>query len=185
MKRTVLIIEDKLVSDLLDLSRIESGKMEFNIEQIDVKSVISDVVRSITPIAMQKDITVDTTEVADLIPPINSDYYRLRQVLIIFLSNAVKYSENNKKIRISTNVTDVLTIKINDQGFGISDKDLPYVWDRFFKADKMRTDSTSTGLGLPIAKNIVAALGGEVTLRSELNAGSVIEITLPLGNKGR
>lgn len=174
---------EKLVSDLLDLSRIESGKLEFNIEEVDVKSVISDVVRSISPVAEKKSITVDTTEVADLIPPIYSDYYRLRQVLIIFLSNAIKYSDIGKTIKISTNVTDAFTIKIKDRGFGISSEDLPFIWDRFFKADKMRTDSSSIGLGLSIAKNILASLGGEVSLKSELNVGSEVEITLPLAGK--
>ncbi|OQB14486.1 MAG: Alkaline phosphatase synthesis sensor protein PhoR [Firmicutes bacterium ADurb.Bin193] len=172
---------EKLVSDLLDLSRIESGRLELNIEKVDVKSVISDVVRSISPLAMQKNITIDTTGITQAIPPIYSDYYRLRQVLIIFLSNSIKYSDSNKKISIKADVTDFLTIRIKDNGFGISKEDLPYVWDRFFKSDKMRADSDSTGLGLAIAKNIVNLLGGEVTIQSELNVGSEIQITLPLG----
>jgi len=174
---------EKLVSDLLDLSRIESGKLEFDMEEVDVRLVISDVVRSITPIALQKDIAIDTSESAAIIPPIICDYYRFRQVLIIFLINAIKYSNNNKIIKISTNISDVLTIKIKDQGFGISETELLYVWDRFFKADKMRTDSTSTGLGLSIAKNLLTALGGDVSLESALGSGTTVKITLPLGKE--
>ena len=171
---------EKLVSDLLDLSRIESGKLELIFEEVDVKSILSDVVRSIAPIAKQKDIIIDTTAVSKMIPPIQSDYYRLRQVLIVFLSNAIKYSETNKTICISTDVSDRLTIQIEDQGIGISEADMQYVWDRFFKADKMRTDSTSTGLGLSIAKNLITALGGDVRLESIKDIGTTVTITLPI-----
>lgn len=174
---------EKLVSDLLDLSRIESGKLEFTIEEVDIKSLLADTIRTMMPIAQQKAITIDTSGISDSIPPIQSDYYRLRQILIIFLSNAVKYSETNKIIHVSTMVADNLIIQIKDQGIGISKEDLPYIWDRFFKADKMRTDKTSTGLGLAIAKNLTNALGGDVTLDSEAGFGTTVKIILPFNTK--
>lgn len=169
---------ERLVSDLLELSRLQSGKITIHKEPVHVPSLLSDTVRSMQTIADRKEIRIDCS-IADNIPPVTGDYDRLRQLVIIFIDNAIKYSPDKTTVAIAANVTNTLEIIIQDQGYGIAEEELPYVWDRFYKADKSRK-SSGTGLGLAIAKHLIELHGGSVELKSAAGKGTTVAIKLPL-----
>lgn len=169
---------ERLVSDLLELSRLQSGKTTIHREQVYIPNLLSDTVRSMQTIADKKEIRI-TCITADNVTSVLADYDRLRQLFIIFIDNAIKYSPDKTIVTISVNVKKSLEIIIQDQGYGIAEEELPYVWDRFYKADKSRK-SGGTGLGLAIAKHLIELHGGSVELKSIAGKGTTIIIQLPL-----
>lgn len=171
---------ERLVSDLLELSRLQSGKITIHKEQVHIPSLLSDTVRSMQTIADKKEMQIECIT-ANNIPPVLGDYDRLRQLFIIFIDNAIKYSPDKTVVTITVTVKKTLEILIQDQGYGIAEEELPYVWDRFYKADKSRK-SSGTGLGLAIAKHLIDLHGGSVELRSIIGKGTTIAIQLPVQN---
>ncbi|AFQ45794.1 sensor histidine kinase [Desulfosporosinus meridiei] len=173
---------ERLVGDLLELSRLQAGKIKMNKEKLYMPDLLEDVVRNFATIAGRKGIKVEYLTKQD-IPAFEGDYDRLRQLLVIFLDNAVKYSPVNTTVTVATSLFDIktLSIIIRDQGYGIAAEELPYIWDRFYKTDKSR-NSGGTGLGLAIAKHLIELQDASVSVQSELERGTVVEIKLPLGN---
>ena len=170
---------ERLVRDLLDFSRLQSGKIKLDMDNVDISDLILDVSRSMLHIAKIKNITI-ITEMEQNIPAVIGDYDRLRQLLIIFLDNAIKYSPENTEIQISAYVKDYVYVKISDAGYGIPREDIPFVWEWFYKADKSRRKSdVGIGLGLSISKYLINLHNGVVRLESELNVGTSVEIGLP------
>ncbi len=168
---------ERLVSDLLELSRLQAGQITIHKEKVHISSLLADAVKSLQTIADKKGIQIDYLQVLN-IPPILGDYDRLRQLFVIFLDNAVKYSQENTVVTVELDVGDTLEITIRDQGYGISELELPYIWDRFYKADKSRKGN-GTGLGLAIAKHLVELHNGQVSLQSELGKGTIVKVSLP------
>ncbi|MDP4160826.1 MAG: ATP-binding protein [Bacillota bacterium] len=171
---------ERLVEDLLQLSRLQSGKITIHKETIHIPSLLTDAVKSIQTIAEKKGIKIEYQTEQD-IPPVIGDYDRLRQLFIIFLDNAVKYSPENTKVSVDTNLLEVnmLTVIIRDQGYGIAADELTHIWDRFYKIDKSRYGK-GTGLGLAIAKHLLELHKAQVSVQSKLEKGTLIEIKLPL-----
>ncbi len=169
---------ERLVGDLLELSLLQSGKISMNIEKVHIHNLLSDTIKSIQTIADNKGIIIEFTS-AQNIPPINGDYDRLRQLLVIFLDNAVKYSTENTIIAVDVNVSDKLMVTIRDQGFGITAEELPHIWDRFYKSDNSRKGN-GTGLGLAIAKHLIALHEGIVLIESSPGIGTAIRLSFPL-----
>jgi two-component system sensor histidine kinase ResE len=170
---------ERLVNDLLDLSRLQSGKLSFDFDLTDICALVSDTVNSFRSIAQNKGIEI-VFQAAENVPLIKSDYDRIKQLLIIFFDNAVKYSNQNTKIELSMEVKDYIFIKIKDGGIGIPKEDLPFVWERFYKVDKARSNPQhGTGLGLSIAKHIIEVHQGVIRLESELNTGTTVILGLP------
>lgn len=168
---------ERLVKDLLDLSRLQSGNFNINIESVDMKQLCEDVVKSMQGIASTKGIEIQFSS-SDYIPSLSGDYDRLRQLLVILLDNSIKYSPENKRIDLTLSYTDLINLVIKDNGFGISEEDLPYIWDRYYRADK--SNSGSTGLGLAIAKHIIDLHKGSVFVESKQGDGTIVNISLPL-----
>jgi two-component system sensor histidine kinase ResE len=170
---------ERLVGDLLELSRLQSGKITVNKDRIHISSLLADVVKSLQTIADQKGIKILCQSGPDL-PPFLGDYDRLRQLFVIFLDNAVKYSPTNTLISVESGIIEnnTLSIIIRDQGYGIAADELPYIWDRFYKVDRSR-QGLGTGLGLAIAKHLLELHDGKVSVQSELGKGTEIEIKLP------
>lgn len=169
-KETVIL--EHLVTDLLDLSRLQQDKIDIHLEPLYLPEVIQDALRSIRQIAEKKNITI-IRDLAPLKVPVQSDYLRLRQILIILLDNAVKYTPEGGTINVTFVVEDHIILKITDNGMGISNEDLPYIWDRFYKVNKTReTAHTSSGLGLSIAKNLMRLLNIGVEVESTLGEGT-------------
>jgi two-component system sensor histidine kinase ResE len=170
---------ERLVGDLLELSRLQTGKITMNKERIHIPNLLADAVKSLQTIAEKKGINIEYLSEENM-PPFLGDYDRLRQLFVIFLDNAVKYSPQNTKVSVETylNEFNTLSVIIRDQGYGIAAEELTHIWDRFYKVDTSRKGN-GTGLGLAIAKHLIELQEGLVTVQSELDKGTVIEIKLP------
>lgn len=169
---------ERLVGDLLELSRLQSGKITMNKELLHISSLLADAVKSMRTISEKKGIKIEYQSKQD-IPPVLGDYDRLRQLFVIFLDNAIKYSPGNTKVSLEASIQDgkTLRVKIRDQGYGIPAEELKQIWDRFYKIDQSR-NGKGTGLGLAIAKHLIELHEGRVFVQSELNKGTVVEVKL-------
>jgi len=171
---------ERLVGDLLELSRLQSGKITINKEKIHIPSLLADAVKSLQTIAEKKGIKIESLFEQE-VTPLLGDYDRLRQLFVIFLDNAIKYSPKNTKVFVETKHLgmNTLSVIIRDQGYGIAADELTHIWDRFYKADNSR-NSKGTGLGLAIAKHLIELHDGKVSVQSEVGKGTIIEIKLSL-----
>jgi len=170
-----------LINDLLDLSKIESGKLKMSFAALDPVSLIKKAVTVIDNQAKAKSITLKIN-ITQSLPNIKADEIRFSQVMINLLDNAIKYSSEGGTATISAKVVDdTLQIDISDTGIGISEKDLPRIFERFYRVDKARSrELGGTGLGLSIVKHIVSVHRGQVWVKSELGHGSTFSFTIPL-----
>lgn len=170
---------ERLVKDLLDLGKLQSGNFDLQHEKEDITEILTDVVKSLKPIADKKEIEIENDFKED-IPQVLGDYDRLRQLFVIFIYNAIKYSNKNTKIDVSVSAGDYIYVKVKDNGIGIPKEDMPHIWDRFYRVDKSRNQQeTGTGLGLSIAKYLIEAHNGVIRVDSDLGKGTTVEIGLP------
>ncbi|MDD5561693.1 MAG: ATP-binding protein [Candidatus Omnitrophica bacterium] len=170
-----------LINDLLDLSRIESGKMKMLFMPLDTVSVIKRAVTVLENQAKAKSITF-RLDIPSNIPRIRADEARFSQVMINLLDNAIKYTPENGSVSIIASLVDnYVQVDVVDTGIGISEKDLPRIFERFYRVDKARSrELGGTGLGLSIVKHIVSAHGGRLWVKSEPGLGSTFSFTIPL-----
>ncbi|SYX84711.1 sensor histidine kinase [Paenibacillus alvei] len=173
----------RLVKDLLDLARMEAGHLPMHRAETDVHELASRVYRKFTVLAKERNIPIEMKlHAMDPILP-EADEDRLEQVLTNLLDNALRHSSEGQPIHIRTERTDNewLWIHIEDHGQGIPSEDVPYVFERFYKADKARKRGPSggTGLGLAIVKNIIEAHQGHIRVDSILGKGTTFSIALP------
>ena len=167
---------EAMVADLLSLSKLESGKVVLNFKNIDIKALLRDITRVLKPITKAKNIELELIDEGNL-PPVWSDYDKLKQLLIIFIDNAIKFSPINSKIHLIINFLGTVSITIIDHGIGISKEDIPFIGERFYKADKAREYSgTGTGLGISIAKHLIKILNCKMEIESQINVGTKIKI---------
>ena len=176
----------RLVQDLLDLARMEAGHMAYDFHEVDLLPLIRRVQRKFQNLCKERGIRLETTlEHAEL--RLNrADEDRLEQVLTNLLDNAMRHTQEGKMISIAANIQLIdgkksIYIEISDEGQGIPAEDLPYIFERFYKADKARTrgNNGGTGLGLAIVRNIVDAHHGRIHVRSTFGEGAVFMIVLP------
>jgi hypothetical protein len=166
----------RLLQDLLDLARADSGYLQFRIDSF----VLNDLVTEVVGMACQysdRAIAIET-ETHPIV--VKADYDRLKQVLLNLIDNAIKYSDPDTSIHVqlATEPTAAI-IQICDRGYGIPLQHQSRIFERFYRVDEARTRSTGgSGLGLPIVKTLVEGMGGSVTLRSKLGEGSVFTISL-------
>ena len=167
---------ERLVSDLLQLSQLQSGKMNLNLDELDLTTMVEDVIKSMQIIASPKNIQLSLSA-NKILPPIIGDYDRIRQLLIILIDNAIKHSPNGTQVNISLYESYLAYIQINDHGQGIPANEIPLIWDRFYKVDKS-ADSLQggSGLGLAIAKHIVELHHGIIKIHSALNIGTTVVV---------
>ncbi|MDR1821640.1 MAG: cell wall metabolism sensor histidine kinase WalK [Oscillospiraceae bacterium] len=175
----------RIIGRLLELSRFDSGKVALDVSYIDVNEVCQKAVSAIK-IQLQKKEQQLKLSCAE-VPKIKGDAERILQVILNLLSNASKYTPQGGKILMTTNYlpdTMQLQIAVRDNGDGISEVDLPHVFERFYRADKARTsENSSTGLGLSVTKEIVTLHGGDITAVSKPGKGSLFTVSLPVGEK--
>lgn len=171
----------RMVKDLLLLSRFDNKKMTLEISKVNILKLIDDSIQQLKPEIDKKNQTVEMSTFDDL-PFIEGDGYRLEQVLVNIIGNAVKYTSHGGKIMIrSEALEDSIILKVIDNGIGIPKKDLPLIFERFHRVDKARSrDMGGTGLGLSISKEIVEAHKGKIEISSVLNQGTEVRITLPI-----
>lgn len=169
----------KLSNSLLELSRFDNRKL-VSTQTVLIKEIINDAVSQLQPKADQKNIKIISKIGSQ---KICGNYQKLVELFVIFLDNAIKYSHDNTKINLTAiNHKKNLLIKIVDQGIGISKKDLPHIFDRFYQANNSRTKNSDSGygLGLSIAKQIIDLHHGKIEVETKLNRGTTFVIHLPL-----
>lgn len=172
---------ERMVRDLLELSKLDYGKVEVNFAPIDTNSLINDIARTVKPLITNNNIKLELL-LKNNLPPLFSDYDKLKQLLLIFLDNAIKFSPANSEIKIKATVDkDSIAIFIIDKGIGIDTANIKHLGERFYKEDRSRSSSKSgTGLGLSIAKKLIEILKGDFSIYSTLNKGTTIKINLPI-----
>ncbi|WP_459843745.1 HAMP domain-containing sensor histidine kinase [Halanaerocella petrolearia] len=168
----------ELVTNILDLSRLQSGQMEFELEEVDLISLIESVVVNLESRLKDRDVTTNMPH--SLI--IETDPRKLEEVVINLLSNAIKFTTADGNIEIKViSKDDEIVVEVIDDGVGIPKTELPYIWERFHQVDRARCpDEEGTGLGLAIVKEIVEGLDGEITVESTEGVGSNFSFSLPL-----
>ncbi len=173
----------ELISDISDLSAIESGQVELALKPVRLRRVVADVVALVESQQAESDITFSTS-IPDMIL-VNADRTRLEQILYNLIDNAVKFNRQGGSVTVSAEEKDGgVAINIEDTGAGISASDLPRVFERLYRGDKSRSRKTEgTGLGLAIVKHLVHAHGGELSVVSELGQGSRFTVTLRVAAK--
>jgi signal transduction histidine kinase len=162
-----------LINDILDLSKIEAGKMEIHNERIDIAKTIRDTVSMVGPQATKKELTLTVDCAAD-IGAGEADPGMLRQVLLNLLSNAVKFTPAEGEVRVVAHRDGHdLTVAVEDSGIGIAEKDLDHIFDEFYQVDgSYSRNYGGTGLGLALVRRMVEMLNGSISARSRPGEGS-------------
>ncbi len=167
-----------MVTELLELSRIESGQAPLQLRPTSAEALLQTAVERLRVQAERKGLTLTVEVTADL-PPVLADAPRLGQVLVNLLHNAIKFTPTGGAIHLSAQQDgNRVVFQVQDNGVGIPADDLPRIFERFYKSDRARA-SGGTGLGLAIAKHIVEAHGGKIWVKSVEGEGSVFEFGIP------
>jgi two-component system sensor histidine kinase VicK len=174
----------RLVKDLLQLSKLDYDKMEWNMKSLNVLNLIKDCIVKMEIAASQKN-QVLFFEAPEELCEINGDKDRIEQVIINIIGNAIKYTPENGSIKVMTKIKgNNVEIRIADTGMGIPKEDLPRLFERFYRVDKARSRAMGgTGLGLSIAKNIVEAHKGSIRIESEYGKGTEVIMDFPCEDK--
>ena len=161
----------RLVTDLLEFSRLQSKSFSIEREPVNVSDVVSDVCRSIRRIADEKGVSLERTENSPVYI-VKGDYARLRQMLIVILDNAVKFTDKGGKVTVSEHTEDgKLYLTVTDTGIGISEEELPLIFVKFHRTVTGQ-NRNGTGLGLAIAKEIAERHGATVSVESTPGKGT-------------
>ncbi|HEX9266031.1 MAG TPA: ATP-binding protein [Candidatus Limnocylindria bacterium] len=169
-----------LINGLLDLAKIEAGKMELNIEEVNITDVTDEALELVRPHADEKGLHVRSL-IPQGLPNVWADRARVRQVLANMLANAVKFTERGMVSVAATAAEGWVTVSVSDTGVGISPEAQAYVFDEFRQADSSTTRRYGgTGLGLAISKRLVTLHGGRIWVDSEIGRGSTFHFTLPI-----
>ncbi len=161
---------ERLVGDLLLLSKMQNPDFVVEKEPVNILQVFDDLIRSVHAISEEKNIKIKITKEHPSYMMMG-DYDRIRQMFLIILDNAIKFSDDNSTIHIILSKTDKLIISIKDEGIGISAEDLPSIFDKFYKS-KLKQNKQGSGLGLAIARQIALKHGGNVEVFSTLGIGT-------------
>ncbi|MCD8502551.1 MAG: HAMP domain-containing histidine kinase [Bacillaceae bacterium] len=171
---------EHLVSDLFQLTKLQEGKIALTLETVDVLPWIHSILATRQLMFDNQSIEVEVNSNIDEII-LKVDSQRLAQAIVNIIENSIRHTPKNGKITISIREESTEVIfAIKDSGIGIAEKDLPYIWERFYRVDKSRTSSSGgSGLGLAIVKEIVEIHGGSVSVTSKLNTGTTFYIRIP------
>jgi signal transduction histidine kinase/DNA-binding response OmpR family regulator len=170
----------KLIDDVLDLAKIEAGKLEWHMESVGLADVIDRATAATSSLFDQKGLRLEKVVAPDL-PAVTGDRDRLIQVVINLISNAVKFTDQGTITCRAERRGGEIVVSVSDTGVGIAPGDQPKVFERFKQVGDTLTDKPKgTGLGLPICKEIVEHHGGEIWVRSEIGRGSTFSFSLPV-----
>ena len=175
-----------LINDILDLAKLEAGKMEVNPSEFQIDHLVHQMCEMVRPLAESKNIHMGLS-VEENLPPLFQDQIKVRQIFTNLLSNAIKFTPEGGRISVSAQRNDVdqLVLKIEDTGVGIAESDQEIVFEKFRQGpsaigrDTLTREVSGTGLGLSIVKEICILLGGGIELESEVGKGSIFTVTLP------
>jgi len=177
-----VVVMDRLISDLLDLSKIEGGHLELEKTFLNIDQLVQEVTELVSGIAEEKSISIglklsgDVTEVA-------GDHDRIMQVFSNIIGNAIKFSAREETITLGTEAKDgEVVFWVSDKGPGIAKGELLHLFDRYWQGNDQKSKHAGVGLGLYIAKQMVEAHGGRIWAESEVGKGSTFYFTLPLSS---
>lgn len=171
----------RLINNIIDIAKIDSGFGDLNLKNIDVITLIEDTVLSVIPYAISKELEiVFDTNAEELIMAVDSE--KIERIVLNLLSNAIKFSKSNSKILANIVVKDKLLIFIvKDFGIGIDDKNLSKIFDKFTQIDDSFTKyNEGSGIGLSIVKSFVDLHGGTISVDSKINKGSTFKVSIPI-----
>lgn len=169
---------EKLVGEMLDMSRLQDGRIRLDLEPMELPGILTSTLRSMQVHADDAGVNLLLeTDNSTLACMGNED--RITQVLVILLDNAVDFTPRGGAVTLFAREEERhIVVGVRDTGCGIEPRDLPLIWERFYKADRSRMRTKGTGLGLAIAKLVVELMGGEISVRSEVGKGSEFSFTL-------
>jgi len=169
-----------IISDLLTLVKIDTEEVQMDQEPVDLVKLVNNTLRRLQLLAQQKHITLESYYDDHL--TVSGDSVKLQQVVSNIVDNAIKYTPEGGRVTVEVyENSGNAVVKVSDTGIGIPAKDLPHIFDRFFRVDKARSRATGgTGLGLSIAHKIILLHGGNIRVVSEEGKGSIFYIELPL-----
>jgi signal transduction histidine kinase len=181
----------KLVNDLLEISRLEAGRIKLKLAAVDLRGIVEETVANSRSEIESRRHTLHL-EVPEELPPVMGDRERLLQILTNLVRNAYMYTPEGGTIRIAVGVADGhatpaghLQVSVSDSGIGISGQDLARLEEKFFRADReLVRAQPGNGLGVPIARHLVELHGGQFLVESELDQGSTFSFTVPVAVQG-
>jgi PAS domain S-box-containing protein len=175
---------ERLIADLLDVSRIDAGRMSIELSSVEVGPVIDHVCEEVRPLLQQRPLR---RQVPTALPPVFGQSQKLHQILVNLLTNAIKYSPDGSPVELSVTADrEQVHFGVRDEGVGIRSEDLPRVFHKFYRAeDPVVRRIPGTGLGLYIVRSLVDMLGGHVDVRSQYGKGSLFTISLPRAQADR
>jgi len=168
---------ERLVGDLMILSKMQNPDFAIEKEPVNLIQVFDDIIRSASTIAEKKNIKIEINKNKPVIMMLG-DYDRLRQMFMIILDNAIKFSDENKKVYINLSKEDKIKVSIRDEGIGIAENELNNIFEKFYKSS-LRQNASGSGLGLAIAKQIAIKHDGTIDVSSVLGEGSTFTFTFP------
>ncbi|MGN0743107.1 MAG: ATP-binding protein, partial [Candidatus Fimadaptatus sp.] len=173
---------ERLITDMLDISRLQDGRIHIDLEEMQVHGILEAAARRLEKRASDEGVRLAVEPGED--PAILGNEDRIMQVLIILIDNALKFTPAGGSVTLRTRTAEgMLWISVRDTGAGIAREDLPYIFERFYKADKSRMETRGTGLGLAIARLVVELMGGTIWCESELGRGSTFEFSVKLAEE--
>jgi len=173
---------EKLIRDMLDMSKLQDGRLAIELEQIELNSIMYDAFRRVSQRAYEHgiELNIETSNANGALVCIGNED-RVLQTLTVFLDNAIGFTPRGGSITIyAMRQVNSMRIGVRDTGCGIEPKDMPHIWERFYKVDKSRMSTKGTGLGLAIAKLLVELMHGEIGVNSEPGKGTDFWFTLPI-----
>ena len=172
---------ERLISDLLDLSRLQARQFVMELEMIPLAEIVDNVVAMLRGKYADKGVEL-VWNGAEMLPPIPGNGDRLVQLMLILLDNALKYTQPQGMVKVELHSTpQTVTLSVADDGAGIPAADLPFIWERFYKVDKAHTrENHGTGLGLSIAREIIERHGATIAVSSEPGQGTSFVLQFPV-----
>ena len=170
-----------IINDILDISRIEAGKMPLTVTKFELKDLVAEVLAEVEPIISRSRLAVTSQQESDM-PPLKTDRQKVKQIVINFLTNAIKFTPQGS-VEVRTHFVperDQIAIAVADTGIGVSTEDRERIFEDFRQADNSPTrEYTGAGLGLAICRRLAGMLDGNITLESEVGRGSTFVLFLP------
>jgi two-component system, OmpR family, sensor histidine kinase KdpD len=172
---------NQLVGDAAEMARLDAGEFELRLEPNSIAEIVAAALGHCKTALGNRSVHVDAP---DTLPPVRADFDRIKDVLVRLIENADVYSPKDQPITISAEVHgDFLSVSVADNGPGIEEMELGLIFDKFYRGKDQRYLVLGTGMGLPIAKAIVEAHGGAISVMSQRGHGSVFSFTLPLAKE--
>ncbi len=170
----------QMINDFLDLTRLETGRTRMASDPVDLSRLVQEVVDQLYPQAVKNEVKV-SLQVGTDIPELKGDNNRLKQVILNLVDNAIKYNWQDGEVKVELSCNEVrVQLSVYNTGQGIGRDDLELVFDKFYRIQVEENEVRGTGLGLPIAKQIIEAHGGDIWVESEVGVSSTFTFSLPL-----